>query len=83
MRRIMCSIVIAILSSGWLFALCLGFSSYMDGVETVLRGNEAANSFPYFEFARDTMTIGFLWGGVAIGSWAFAGVYKFTCNRGK
>ena len=81
MRRILLAILIGLLSSGWLVPLYLGISSYMGGIEGILRKEEMANSFPYFEFAGQAVRLGTWWGVIAMGGWAAVGAHRLLGGR--
>lgn len=78
------SIVVAIISVGWLIPLWLGVDTYMSfwhaEVLPRLLGESPANSFPYIAFAASCFKVAFLWLGLVICFWAY---WAFSTNFGR
>jgi hypothetical protein len=75
-RQKLVSLLIALVSVGWLFPMWLGVESYIDGqVETtrlLLHVESHLNSFPLLGFAADCFAIAFVWLGVIGLAWSYA-----------
>jgi hypothetical protein len=84
-KRMFIGILVALASAGWLVPLALGVSTYLDfwqleGWPRIV-GQHPMNSFPFIAFAQQCFNIAFLWLGVVIIGWSYAG---FIClNRSR
>jgi hypothetical protein len=70
------AILVGLLSIGWIVPLYLAASAYLSGFELLLRTTEVANSFPYFDFGRDTLWMGSTWCLVSAVCWSTFGAYR-------
>ena len=79
-RRLLLVGTLAGLSVGWLAPLFLAAGVYLSGFETLIRGLEGANSFPYFQAGWDALRLGGIWCGFAALVWATYGISR-TISR--
>jgi hypothetical protein len=72
----MIAVALASLSVGWLVPLYLASAFYLGGFEILIRGNEGANSFPYFNSGREAFFFGVVWCTVSALAWATFGINR-------
>jgi hypothetical protein len=76
------SLVIAIVSLGWLVPLYLSVYSYLQGFENLLRGTERNSSFPYFSFGFSMLRMAAFWGGISLLAWTSIAINRiFAKNK--
>jgi hypothetical protein len=70
--------LLALLSTGWLVPMWMGVRTLLDFVELelwpLLLEQPELNSFPFIPFAGDCFAIAFLWLGVVVAGWSWAGI---------
>jgi hypothetical protein len=79
--------VIALLSAGWLIPMWMGLRTVLDFVALELwpqlLDQPVMNSFPFLPFAGNCFAVAFLWLGLAIAGWAWAGVGALQARGGR
>lgn len=70
--------LLVLLSTGWLVPMWMGVRTLLDFVELelwpLLLEQPELNSFPFIPFAGDCFAIAFLWLGVVVAGWSWAGI---------
>ena len=85
-KRMVAGFFVALSSAGWLIPLALGVGSYLDfwqleGWPLLLRQSHPANSFPFIHFASQCCTIAFVWLGLVLFGWSYAGFLAMNRSR--
>ena len=69
--------LIALLSAGWLVPMWMGCWTMLQFIQLelwpLLLQQPAPNSFPFVDHAGDCFGVAFLWLGVVVAGWAWAG----------
>lgn len=67
------TVLMAILSCGWLIPLYLGISTLFSWLQyevtPLLEGRNPGNSFPFLTFSGDMVAVSFIWMAAAISIW--------------
>jgi hypothetical protein len=67
------TVLMALLSCGWLISLYLGISTLFCWMQyeltPLLEGRNPGNSFPFLKFSGEMVAVSFIWLGIAIVVW--------------
>ncbi len=85
-KRVFVGLLVALASAGWVVPLAIAVGSYLDfwqfeGWPLLLRQAHPLNSFPFIQFASQCCVIAFVWLGVVIFGWSYAGFLAINRSR--
>jgi len=76
------TLLMVLLSCGWLLPLYLGFSTLFSWLQyeltPLIAGSNPGNSFPFLDFSGQMIAVSFIWLALAIAVWV---VLYFRRNR--